>query len=254
GSWSEYGIYAGGAVTGVASAAGYARGSISNSFCDVSLLTFTNATNDSCNDTHEKGNYTGITNNVSSIKARFSGGTTIASGTINLSSTAKGQHTSTRSTLSITNSNAEIPKGKYIIISAPNAVVTINNNIRYTSERLVNAGEIPQVVIIARQINISGSVTQLDAWLVADTINTCSDVALADPLSSAQCNQQLVVNGPVIADTIHLRRTHGADGNSPGVAAEVFNLRPDAYLWATHLTTSSGRLHSTASKELPPRF
>lgn len=254
GSWGEYGVFAGGAVTGVASAAGYARGSISNSFCDVSLLTFTNATNNSCNDTHEKGNYTGITNNVSSIKARFSGGSAISSGTVNISSTAKGQYESTRNTLTITNSSAAIPKGKHVIISAPNAVVTIHNNIRYTGERLASAGEIPQVVIIARQINIRGSVTQLDAWLVADTINTCSDVGVTSPLSTAQCNQQLVVNGPVIADTIHLRRTHGAENNSPGVAAEVFNLRPDAYLWATHLTTSSGRLQSTASKELPPRF
>lgn len=254
GSWVEYGVLAGGVVEGVASGAGYAGGSTSTSFCDVSLLTFSNAQAGSCSDAEPKGGYTALTLN-SNIKARFTTGTANNSATLNPAAMNSGQYTSNRTALTISvPAGAEIPKSKSVIISAPNATVTINRDIRYTNEPLTHAREIPQVVIIARQINIRGNVSQVDAWLVADVINTCSDVPLSQSLTASTCNNRLVVNGPVMTDQLHLRRTFGADVSNPGAPAEIFNLRPDAYLWATNLTASSGRLQNTATKELPPRF
>src|SRR5690606_28527099 len=106
--------------------------------------------------------------------------------------------------------------------------------------------DIPQVVIIANNILIDESVSRVDAWLVAagtganGIVNTCSASNLdnASPaqletrLHAGRCDDRLTVNGPVIANRLLLRRTAGAGpGNQAGNPAEVFNFRPDAYLW-----------------------
>lgn len=73
-------------------------------------------------------------------------------------------------------------------------------------------------------------------------------------LSAAVCNKQLTINGPVSTDRILLYRTYGAGSGTLTQAAEVFNLRPDAYLWATVRDEDSGRIQTTTIKEVPPRF
>jgi hypothetical protein len=155
--------------------------------------------------------------------------------------------------------NAEVPKGKWLIINASGATVTIKDNIQYTDDVLSTAADIPQVIIIADQINIQGNVGRVDAWLVArgthGTINTCSDVPIGNKLTAGVCSNELLVNGPVISEKLYLYRTGGSGGaTTAGVAAEKFNLRPDAYLWATEWMASSGRLQTVYSRELPPRF
>lgn len=254
GSWVEYGIIASKHVNTVASGAGYAGGNSSQLFCDVSFLTFTNAgTGAGCTDTTVKGGYA-TTRGLPAIANRFTNGSAIAGNTIDLAAVSSGVHTSTAAQLSITGNTTTIAKGHWVVIYAPNTAVTIASNVRYTTEQLQTANDIPQVIIIARTITIQGSVGQVDAWLIADSLNTCGDVALDVPLSAAVCNQRLIVNGPVIVDTLYLRRTAGAERSAPGVAAEVFNLRPDAYLWATNRSNASGRLQTVVTKELPPRF
>ena len=118
--------------------------------------------------------------------------------------------------------------------------------------------EIPQLVIIARSIVINSAVTNVDSWLVAKKvgtvggyIQTCQVVATS---SSGNCSARLTVNGPVVSDTLIMRRTAGADRNTGADPAEVFNLRPDAYMWGVSQSGATGRIPTTAITELPPRF
>jgi hypothetical protein len=65
----------------------------------------------------------------------------------------------------------------------------------------------------------------------------------------------LTVNGPVIANRLLMYRTYGAEaGQRSGDPAEVFNLRPDAYLWASGQQSGSGKIRTVQTTELPPRF
>jgi len=148
--------------------------------------------------------------------------------------------------------------GRSVIIYAPNNDVVINGNLMYTTGAISSVGQVPQLVIIAQNITINEGVTQVDAWLVAKTagqgnIYTCN-VAFTS-LTTSRCSSRLTVNGPVISNTIHLRRTAGAGANADGPrAAEVFNLRPDAYFWGVSQSTETGRIPTVMTKELPPRF
>jgi len=52
-----------------------------------------------------------------------------------------------------------------------------------------------------------------------------------------------------------LQRTFGSgSGAATGNPAEVFNLRPDAYLWGVFQAAGSGRLQTVYETELPPRY
>lgn len=151
-----------------------------------------------------------------------------------------------------------------------NANITLNANAPYA-----NIYQLPQVILfVDGDVNISSSVTQIDAWIIATgTINTCSDfrsrTTEADAINrrSDVCTSQLVFNGPVMAKRLTLNRSFGSD---PGITyrqgtfgaasdrqtpAEVFNYRADAYLWAY---AQAGRYDSsyteTYTRELAPRY
>jgi len=147
--------------------------------------------------------------------------------------------------------------------------LTIDNSITYKDGDYDKNSRLPQAILIADNINIKNSAQQIDAWLVtADrdeegagqtgkgSINTCSDYLLNEKLSNAMCDNLLTVNGPVITTTLHLRRTAGArNEDGKGEPAEIFNLRPDAYLWAYREVQANNRAAQTVDiLELPPRF
>jgi hypothetical protein len=263
GSWVEYAIAASGTVSNAASGAGFAGGNESTSFCNVSLLTFTNTpiSGTVCDDqVGGQGSYR-IEKALPDLGARLSGGNSLgADPVIDVRTMPEGLYTASGNNISIVNSlNSAVPKGKWIIINAAGSTVTIRDNISYTNDPLNTAADIPQVIIIADRINIEGDVGNIDAWLIArganGYINTCSDVAIGQALTAATCNNVLVVNGPVISEKIYLHRTGGSGlGDQVGMPAEIFNLRPDAYFWATEWTASTGRLQTVYTKELPPRF
>ena len=153
--------------------------------------------------------------------------------------------------------------GKWVVINDPDATVTITSNINYTPGGLTKVGDIPQIIIIARNILIADSVTNVDAWLIASGtgangyINTCSSIAAGSPsaLTSNRCNQKLTINGPVQANKLFMYRTAGSGvGVDIGKPAEVFNLRGEAYLWASVHGSSNDRITTVSTKELPPRF
>jgi hypothetical protein len=158
--------------------------------------------------------------------------------------------------------------------------LTISANIGYGTQSgsfcnpqdYTNLAELPQIIIFAGDINITGSVRYIDAWLIAGqrgrgggNINTCSDVANWNSLDSTKCATRLTVNGPVFAQKLTLNRTAGAGSNphnasawSPNsfsvAAAEIFNLRPDTYMWAYNQSQRFSQAVTTYSRELAPRF
>lgn len=259
GSWGEYAIVASEEIFSMASGAGYSGGATSPLYCSVSLLTFSNASGDtSCTPSSGKGSYE-IGGSLPAITAAFSPTSNIGNNqTRNVTALQSGTVYSATGTLRL-QSGAPMPAGKWVVINAPNATVNIENDIRYSDGPFSSASDIPQLIIIADTINIAGSVRQVDAWLIASgstgRLNTCSDVATATQLRSTNCNNRLTVNGPVAVRELLLYRTAGAEaGLASGDPAEVFNLRPDAYLWATSYQANSGRVQTVYTKELPPRF
>lgn len=149
-----------------------------------------------------------------------------------------------------------IPKGKSVIIVATGTVV-IKSNIAYTTDTLSSLNDIPQMVIVAHNIQIDPRVTNIDAWLVADTINGVLSTCYPAPaqLTMGDCNQTLRVNGPTTTNKLHLYRTAGSDGDATlDDSAETFANRGDAYLWAQNYTVSPGTFTTTMRTELPPRY
>lgn len=149
-----------------------------------------------------------------------------------------------------------IGKGKTLIIVAT-GTVTIKGDITYTSASLSSLKNIPQVVIVAHDINIDDSVHNIDAWLIADsqtgTINTC-DLAPAQTLTTKICNEPLRVNGPVVTNKLLLNRTYGSDDATPDVPAETFDNNGTAYLWAANYLSNNSNIVTTNQIELPPRY
>jgi hypothetical protein len=270
GSWVEYGVFARGSITNIGSAAAYAgtasaQGLVNASLCRASYLTFNNASG--ARNVCTGSSYTTLggystSRSIPDVASSYpvtSSTPQYGSRSLNDAAT-QGLYTSS-STLTLT--GGTINAGRWVVIHAPNASVTITGDIRYTTDTLSSVSDIPQVIIIARNINITDAVRQVDAWLIAKpsttladgVINTCSSVAENAPLSSTICANPLVVNGPVMANKLLLRRTTGpGTGTSSGNPAETFNLRPDAYLWAYSHTPSNGRVQTVYTTELPPRL
>ncbi len=146
---------------------------------------------------------------------------------------------------------------------------------------------LPQKIIYApnaSKVNIYSGATQIDAWIIAPNavINTCADFTSSNgnpggtetrPADSHPCDAPLRVNGPVIASSLKLNRTGGADITNDGdnytavlgptyindwqkyTPAEVFNLSADTYLWAYAQAGRYGSSYTEAySRELPPRY
>lgn len=261
GSWGEYGVSASGSITGMASGAGFSAGTINEAFCSVSLLTFTNAGNDVCTNSSPKGSYSN-SRTLPAIETKFTATNSLGTNpTVNVANLNSGVY-SASGTVNISTGgpgDITIPKGKWVVINARNADVVINNNIRYSGDALQGLADIPQLVIIANNIRIAGGVNQVDSWLMATgdsgNLTTCANVAAADLRANGTCSGFLRVNGPVAARHLYLYRTAGSTtGAGNTAAAEVFNLRPDAYLWATWYNSSAGRLQTVRTTELPPRF
>ena len=140
--------------------------------------------------------------------------------------------------------------------------VTITGNIRYKDDGYTSLDDIPQVIIVAENINITSNVTNIDAWLIAygsnsntskGNINTCSDGPAPEARTYVACSNVLEVNGPVVANGLYLNRT-GPSNGGPSDAAEKFRLRPDAYIWAQARQRSTGAARTVDIVELPPRF
>lgn len=268
GSWAEYGILASGKVTGMASASGYAGGVGSNMLCNsLSILTFANASNPvtpTCND-NNIGRYSLTTaSQLDAVATRFvpTGGAPTLTGNVSVTNLNSNTVYKGSGTINLS-ATSPLQKGKWVVINAPSADVRITSDLIYTNAALNKVSDIPQLVIIARNIVIADNVSNVDAWLFAKgtgatdgILNTC-DSGVVEPvkLTSSVCNTRLTINGPVIANHLYLYRTAGSDtGADSGDPAEVFNLRPDAYMWASTFSGTDTKARTVMVTELPPRF
>lgn len=263
GSWGEYGVVSPGKVTGMGSAASYSGGTTENNFCKLSLLSFSNVpVGGSACVAAQVGKYT-LPPLVRTVAAQFPVSTATTVGTsVDVSSLAANRvYTRASGTITLSQS-AAMPANKWVVINAPNADVVISGSLTYTTGTLTSAKSIPQLVIIARNIILSSEATQVDAWLVATgtgtngRVNTCGAGAVgeATALNAGRCDKFLQVNGPVVANHLLLRRTAGSGPDkAAGNPAEVFNLRPDAYMWAS-VVSGANKARTVTTTELPPRF
>jgi len=262
GSWVEYGVFAPGVVGGVASASGLeggANGNVTSNQEFWSTLTFANTDGEYGKYTRENG--MGAVANTAEYFIR--GRTPVAtledrpSIAFNGGGVTSGLYTKTNGSITLEQSSLE--KGKMVILYVPNGTVTIAGNVTYQPGGYGSIAELSQMIIIARNITINGNVSRVDSWLLAQddeqrggTVATCD---ATPPLSSEVCGTPLVVNGPVVAKDVLLRRTAGAGaGEASGDPAEIFNLRADAYLWGYNEGRSALRAETTHTIELPPHF
>lgn len=238
GSWTEYGVFANHSITGMASGSAFSRPTdLPNpaTACDYSRLSFTNVPSNAstCSGAvNTIGNYGPINKVLANLSASFPGNS--AAGDITLS-------------------GSTLAAGKTVILKV-NGTVTITGNQLYEDIQYMNSSQLPQLIIIANNINIQDNVTNIDAWLVAsNTIDTCANIV--GNLSASLCANQLIVNGPVSTNSLMLRRTAGSGtGNNSGNPAEIFNLRADTFLWAENFAKNNPKAQSVYLTELPPRF
>lgn len=256
GSWVEYGAQSVGANILFASGAGLVD-QTSDQQKDWSKLTFANSNTPG----GVFGLYTTSLRPQPLIVQYFSNGKVEAAydkaRSMDENAFVTGDSVVVRKTDNLDLSAGTLPKGRSLIIVA-SGTVTIKGNLDYANGAMTSVRDIPQLVIIADKIDIEANVTNVDAWLVTTNgttgvINTCSDVV--GNLSGKVCDKQLTVHGPVLAGKLLLKRTAGSGtGAQSGDPAELFNTRPDAYLWAQMVATGSGRAETVDVVELPPRF
>lgn len=265
GSWIEYGIFATGSVSGVASGSAYAGPGLAGATtCQASMLSFTNATDDNgCTDTTSIGNYA-TTRSIPDVASSFTGsGSVLPPAVVPNNLTAGGVFIGT-SAGNLTINTSTLNPGKSVILKV-NGTVTIAGDQKYNPGPYASVSQLPQLVIMADKIIINSAVTNVDAWLIANgpngIIETCDTGSATYILSGAQgltsnkCQTPLTINGPVMAKQLWLRRTAGSGtGAASGDPAEVFNLSPDAYMWAQAQATSGGRIQTVYTTELPPRL
>ncbi len=230
GSWVEYGAMSIGTDNALGSGAGLMGGSGSDlsGRSDWSKLTFAND--------GSYGSY-GSLPPVATVEATMK---------------ARGLCTENVGSMTIPAMSIDTKESHVICVSG---TVTISGDIQQSDSSISKLEDIPQVMILAQNINIKAGVGQVDAWLVATgTVNTCSD---QPGTTVTSCDGQLVINGPVMAGSLNLKRTYGAEGSDKDAPAEIINLRPDAYLW---MYGGMGKLGSniavetTQITEVPPRF
>lgn len=244
GTWSEYGLVAPSNVVDVASSSGLNSATSSNKTA-WSKLTFTNTTTPNYGNFATASSLGTLPDVIGYLdNGSFSAGVNVVThpGTINQWRPNWGQN---------------------VIVDARGSTITIGGDIVAPSafSSFTAVSGMPQMIIIANNINIQKTVSRIDAWLIAldtgaantGTINTCSN-APSRPSVDA-CDTQLRINGPVIAKNLLMYRTYGSDRvatlNRP---AEIIDLSAGSYIWAQNQAKLSGGLRTISVRELPPRY
>ena len=279
GSWVEQAIIANGRVSNLASGAsmGYTRPGLvadhggskegtSLQFCKRSPLSFSNTVCSS--GVVGSLSLTSVDRSIqNAIFNRFMTRekTPKVSGSVLLSSSSSytedpgPQAKATRFTYSNGNltirSNSPLPQGITHAIYSPSNI-TIDSNLTFPDTNYTNVNQIPQYVIYAKgDINISCHVEKLNAILVAEgKVNTCPG-ANTSPLNNPANSTKLEVYGFIIANRLILNRTYGsATGHHSITPAELIDLSPSVYYWATGNASDTPKLFSSYHRELAPRY
>lgn len=267
GSWSEYGAFAPGKIVGFSTASGlanegptgfpYSGGDPFATRAAWSKLTFANKT---VNPDDEYGNFssTGIDSSTTASNiVKTTKKIADTGGVFNISSLQSGLYENPTGDVVV--EAGDVPAGKSIVLYVPKGKVTIAGDIKYANGPFRSAVEIPQFIIIAKNIDINSNVGRVDSWLLAQSsdddsgvISTCETKV---GLTIDTCSKQLRINGPIVAKRIHLLRTAGGDSkDDQGTPAEIINFRADALLWAYGSGRSEQRVMTTHTTELPVRY
>lgn len=272
GSWAEYGALATKEIKGIGSGGSHRIG-MPVEWLNIGYLTFSNNRTNTSPPTDNFGHYSApgtLDTGFSRIERQFSSMTAsnVLSGDVKVGE-LDGVY---RIPGNVNLINGDLSDEKSVILLVENdATVTIRNNIKIPNT-YDSIDQISQVVIAPASeggrytLNIAPEVSSVDAWLInpGGTINTCyTGLPGSDdeniPRALGVCDNHLDVNGPVAVKDLLLRRAGGKDQGDTDVRqsrpAENFNLRPDAYIWATQYVNDGGRKYiTTHSKDLPPRY
>lgn len=262
GSWAEYAIFTSGSVRGFASMAGLEGGYPStdpNSQLFWSTLTFANTDNEFGHFTVTPDTLGSVPDTVAALLARYDRSSSLnASSEVDFSGNSKSSGLYLKDNGGIELQESTIAAGKTYILHVPDGTVRITGDIRYADGPYRDIKQIPQLVIIAKNIMIDEDVTNVDAWLIAmgdesnGVINTCNVNAA---LTIGICDKVLRINGPVMARKLELHRTAGAGiEGAAGDPAEIINLPANTLLWSHTEGRSEMRIQTTYSVELPPYF
>lgn len=244
GSWVEYGVFASGDDEKVGSGSGLSGGSAASE-ASWRRLTFAN--------TPSYGDFgaLGVTHSAANYFRGLSTGKNTSGALFDVSGKA-GVFDFGTDNVAV---SGNVGDGNSVIIITTGRV-TIESDITYPATPISGLGNIPQLVIVAGSVNINPGVGRVDAWLlVSGTIDTCA--GRTGNQIATDCNNFLVVNGPVMADRLDLKRSAGADMSVPSqrdAPAELFRMRPDAYLWAHDFSNKLRRAQTVYLVEAPPRF
>jgi hypothetical protein len=242
GSGVEYGAFALGQITNFGSA-GRAIANPASAF--GKMLTFSNV------DSANLGFYAAAQHCINNYVSNYSGTPVTAMGSpVDVNRASGTWHISGAHTF-----HGNVPVGSMQVYLVEGDV-TIDGDIKY-ADSYSDPSQIPSLVIIAMgNILVRDNVQQVDGLFVArGDFNTCSNAPAT--LSVSTCSQQLTVNGAVIASTLTLLRTYGAEGGNDTVRkvpAEVFNFNPEMYLHSALNGNSTGVFKTVDQKDLPPRY
>ncbi len=280
GSWAEYGVLASGGIRNIASGGLYRTGLIPGQQ-DFGYLTFSNKRTDSRPDYGEfdaKLN-DGFDDVAKQFTAMSGQATELNASPIYIDQLESGVYRIPDGdrdvSVEMRDKGRSLDKEKSIIILVGNDVkLNIADNI-ITPTHYTSTAELSQVVFAPAnnnryRLNIQANVTQLDAWIVnpLGVVNTCTipgvDVTSIENTPrgfDSPCHNELLVNGPVSAGQLVLRRSGGHDQDRDGlelrqsIPAETFNLRPDSYLWVANYVDDAGKKYITTNAiDLPPRY
>lgn len=201
-----------------------------------------------------------ITDYVSRLQARGSAGS-VAPNVLTLGGGSQDYREPFAGDISLSSANPLAAGRKYLIF-APGRNVTITSNIEYAASAGSFAAA-PSVIIVANNIQIQSNVSRVDAVLYAvNAISTCAEAGQtratlpspATPISvGGACElNQLKINGAAIGRTLYTPRVNGG-ANASQPPAEVFVLRPEAFLEPYESNLTSMILKTDVETELPPR-
>lgn len=246
GSNVQYGAYASGLISGF--------GSMALPASDANSVRLLFANTPSLG-TYRSGNP--CLNDFSTVAASTSA--VAPGGPIDINSLSDGVY---KYTGNITLLEAKDTRKKVTIVATGS--VTIAGEITYANGSYANVGELPRVIIVANNgnITVNPNIRLLEGIYVAKgsgnapgnggVFRTCDNV----PVNKDTCPNQLVVNGSVIANAVSFRRTAG-DKNSPvrnQQPAELFIMREDVTLGSYGASLSGAEARTVNETELPPRY
>ena len=148
-----------------------------------------------------------------------------------------------------------VNSGQHIVLYV-NGDVTIDGNITFGSWSRDNPSTAPFFAMIVRgSITLTNDVTRLDGLYVAEPDAPGSTSGGNFDTCDNFCNNQLLVNGSVIAQSVHLLRSFGTLDPSSSISgagkpAEIFNYLPSMLLGVQYLNPSHNNVQTLIS--LPP--